>query len=132
MTLFRTPDSPGHSGRNAASAAAGSAKMLGPTSSPLTNACLGLDAFGAGPFGMASPSMFQFVAQVNPLSIVMGKPLVQRKMPDTFQSPIKALSTGLMLSMKLWPLPTGRSQMTFALTWWKALKSDNPRSDSGS
>src|SRR5215831_441362 len=106
-TVLRTPDSPGHSGRNAASAATGSAKISGPDT-PFTTTFLGFDARGDGPFGMASPSMFQFVAQVKPLSIVIGKPLVQRTMPDTFQPPITALS------------------------WWNALKSDSPRSDSGS
>src|ERR1022692_5237936 len=93
-TLFRTPDSPGHSGRKAASAAAGLAKMSGPMPTPLTMAFLGLDATGGGPFGSASPSMFQLVAQVKPLSIVIGKPLVQRNTPETCHPPIKALSTG--------------------------------------
>jgi hypothetical protein len=94
MTLLRTPDSPGHSGRKAASAAAGLAKMSGPMPTPLTMAFLGLDALGLGPFGTASPSMFQLVAQVKPLSSVIGKPLVQRKMPETCHPPIKASSSG--------------------------------------
>jgi hypothetical protein len=71
-------------------------KMSGPPT-PLTMTFLGLDATGAGPFGSASPSMFQLVAQVNPLSIVIGKPLVQRNIPETCQPPIKALSTGFAL-----------------------------------
>src|SRR5215469_7461094 len=95
-------------------------------------ACLGLDATGGGPFGIASPSMFQFVAQVYPLSTVIGKPLVQRKTPETFQPPSTAFSTGFELPINRWPLPKGSWYTRFALIWWKALKSESPRNESGS
>src|ERR1700733_13634632 len=55
--------------------------MSGPLT-PSTTTFLGLDATGGGPFGSASPSMFQLVAQVKPLSMGMGKPLVTRNMPE--------------------------------------------------
>ena len=71
-------------------------------------AFLGLEATGAGPFGMASPSMFQFVAKVKPLSMVMGKPRVQRNMPETCQPPIKASSNGPAFPASIGPSPKGR------------------------
>ena len=80
--------------------------MSGPLT-PLTTTFLGLDAFGGVPFGSASPSMFQLVAQVNPLLTVTGKPLVELKIPETCHHPTIALSNGLAFPTNLCPLPNG-------------------------
>ena len=68
MKLLRTPDSPGHLDKTPPLPDRWS--YPGRTGhSPLR--FLGFDASGAGPFGIASPSMFQFVDQVKPLSVVI-------------------------------------------------------------
>ena len=62
--------------------------------------------------------MFQFVAQhERQFCTLNGKPLVQRTMPATDQSPMIAFSTGPAPPPNLRPSPNGSSYNPFTLIW---------------
>src|SRR5271157_4246526 len=84
--------------------------------------------FGFGPFKVAAEGSSQFVGNDVKVSMVVGKPLVQRARPDHCQPPIIPFSNLPEVAAKLLPRPKGSSYTQLVLNWWVVSKSDTARS----
>src|SRR5690349_12701670 len=108
------PVSPGSARRNAFNASDGFANGLGwlPTTPLVVSVSGSAPAFTSS----ALPWMFQFVVQhERQFCTLNGKPLVQRKMPESDQSPMIAFITDPAPPPNLRPSPNGSSTNPFTL-----------------
>src|SRR5215471_6489718 len=127
---LRKPASPGNgSRRNAAEAVPPTLKILTDPSAGFLKEPVWI-SFG-GMTGTALPPRSQLVGKLKPLKMLIGKPLVHRKSPDSCQPPTRASSPLPIFRPMARFRPKGRSAIQLELNWCVVSKSEGARNWKG-